>query len=410
MMSARNTSPKRPRRDTDIEILPTHSVSAAGAASNVSALTLNETNTFSPSSSQAGARSPRRSISPSRDKLTTLAVAAPPTIKKPSSALTESLPPEVSRVMDLIEEDLGSGWIPAEFKTLIKEDKDIGYQRIEAQAWDSSEARNPLDSDILREVKKIWSNAEMCQQMGRDENAWCMDVIVPLIQLAVSLEGADKFWLQSVQSQAIASEFLSSASDGTGKQYILDRKADFTLSFSHMTSPFKDLYTRLRTTNNYVVSHMTDAFTKTTALFSCVEVKPASGDHTEAEYQLSIWMAASLRKKMQLARRVGLVDKSNLVEPCFAIVGHRMYVYFAYVGSEERDTVHILGPEVGLLSLCETSSVSGIFRALRLWRNVIKYGRDEGNGGFWGSFMGVVLQKLAEDAEEGHNAALASSA
>jgi hypothetical protein len=34
--------------------------------------------------------------------------------------------------------------------------------------------------------------------MGRDENVWCIDVIVPLIKLAVSLEGADKFWLQSV--------------------------------------------------------------------------------------------------------------------------------------------------------------------------------------------------------------------
>lgn len=139
-------------------------------------------------------------------------------------------------------------------------------------------------------------------------------------------------------------------------------------------------------------------------------LKPASGDHTEAEYQLSIWMAASLQKKMQLARRVGLVDKSNLVEPCFAIVGHRMYVYFACVGSEERDTVYILGLEVGVLSLYETSSISGIFRALKFWRNVIKYGRDEGNGRFRGSFMGVLLQKLAKDAEEGDNAALASSA
>ncbi|KAF2240179.1 hypothetical protein BU26DRAFT_573063 [Trematosphaeria pertusa] len=43
--------------------------------------------------------------------------------------------------------------------------------------------------------------------------------------------------------------------------------------------------------------HMADAFTKTTALFSCAEVKLASGDHTETEYQLSVWMAASLRKK-----------------------------------------------------------------------------------------------------------------
>jgi len=75
--------------------------------------------------------------------------------------------------------------------------------------------------------------------------------------------------------------------------------------------------------------------------------------------------------------------------------------------SEEKDTVHILGPEAGSLGLCETSSVSGIFRALRLWRNMIWYGRDEGRDGFWGGFMGEVLQKLAGDVEEGHNAALA---
>lgn len=175
-----------------------------------------------------------------------------------------------------------------------------------------------------------------------------------------------------------------------------------------MTSPgFDDLYSRLKNKGDPVISHMADAFTKTTALFSCVEVKPASGDHTEAEYQLSIWMAASLRKKMQLARRVGLVDKSNLVEPCFVIVGHEMYVYIAYMVSEERDAAHILGPEVGSLGLCETRSVSGIFRALRLWQNVIRYGRDGGSDGFWGSFMEVVLQKLAEDVEDGHGVALA---
>jgi len=212
------------------------------------------------------------------------------------------------------------------------------------------------------------------------------------------------------QSQAIASEFLSVTS-ASGKPRLLDRKADFTFSFSHMASPgFGDLYSRLRNAGDPVVSHMADVFTKTTALFSCVEVKPASGDQTEAEYQLSIWMAASLRKKMQLARRVGLVDKSNLVEPCFAIVGHETHVYFAYITSEERDTVRILGPEVGSLGLCETRSVSGIFRTLRLWRNVIKYGKDEGKDGFWGGFMGELLQKLAGGIDEEHRAAPASVA
>jgi hypothetical protein len=120
-------------------------------------------------------------------------------------------------------------------------------------------------------------------------------------------------------------------------------------------------------------------------------------------------MAASLRKKTQLARRVGLLDKSGLVKPCFAIVGHETHVYFAFMASEEKDAVHILGPEVGSLGLCETKSVSGIFQALRLWRNVIGYRRDGGNKGFWGGFIGVVLQRLAGDIK-GHGAPLASAA
>lgn len=143
---------------------------------------------------------------------------------------------------------------------------------------------------------------------------------------------------------------------------------------------------------------MVDAFTQTTALFSCIEVKSTIGLHREAEFQLSVWMAASLRKKMQLARRVGQVDKSSLVEPCFAIVGHYTFVYFAYMAVEETDAVQIMGPERGLFSLCDTTTVIGIFRTLRLWRNVIKYGRDAGTEGFWGGFMGLVLERLAGDS------------
>jgi hypothetical protein len=177
------------------------------------------------------------------------------------------------------------------------------------------------------------------------------------------------------------------------------------MSISHLPAPgFNNLYGRLKAANVPVVSHTTDAFTRTTALFSCVEVKPASGGRTEAGYQLSIWMAASLRKKMQLARRVGLVDKSGLVEPCFSIVGHETRIYFAFMASEETDAVQVLGPEDGLLGLCETRTVSGIFRALRLWRNVIAYGRDESSEGFWGGFMGEVLHKLAGDTHVHHGA------
>lgn len=51
---------------------------------------------------------------------------------------------------------------------------------------------------LLRKVKKIWLSARVCESRGRDENAWCMDVILPLVKLAMRLEGGDKLWLQSV--------------------------------------------------------------------------------------------------------------------------------------------------------------------------------------------------------------------
>jgi hypothetical protein len=68
---------------------------------------------------------------------------------------------------------------------------------------------------------------------------------------------------------------------------------------------------------------------------------------------------------MQLAQRVEVVDRENLVEPCFAIIGYKIHIYLAYI-AVDRDTVHILGLEVSPLGLCETRTVSSIFRTLRL--------------------------------------------
>ncbi|PVH90837.1 hypothetical protein DM02DRAFT_399961 [Periconia macrospinosa] len=209
MMSTRNTSPKRPRRDTETEVLPAHSASAVGAASSSSALMLNETNTFSPPGSQTSTRSPRRANSPSRDNITVLASASPPTITEPSSGLKTPPPQRVRNVMEQLEDGLGRGWIPGRLRKSIEEDADFGYQRIESHAWDDRTAPSLPDMDIdskerkalayvLRKIKKIWLNARMCQARGRDENAWCMDVIQPLIKLAMRLEGGGKFWLQSV--------------------------------------------------------------------------------------------------------------------------------------------------------------------------------------------------------------------
>lgn len=155
-------------------------------------------------------------------------------------------------------------------------------------------------------------------------------------------------------------------------------------------SPFEDLYAQLLHRGHPCVSHTTDAFTKTTAVFSGIEVKPSDGDKLEAEYQLSIWMAATLRKKAKLGRRAGLPDTACLVEPGFTVVGHELYFYIAYIDSGQDGAVRIL--EFGNAA---SSSISGVFKQLRLWRNVIEYGLDDGPHGFWGGFLKPVLNRLA---------------
>ncbi|KAF2460784.1 hypothetical protein BDY21DRAFT_360842 [Lineolata rhizophorae] len=162
-------------------------------------------------------------------------------------------------------------------------------------------------------------------------------------------------------------ESLSRAADASDKQRALDRKADYTLSYSHDESPFESLYARLLQHGNKYHGRVLR------------RSSPPNGDKLEAEYQLSIWIAASMRKKAKLGRRASLPDTICLVELGFTVVGHELYCYIVYLESDKGDTLYIL--EFGNAA---TSSVSGIFKRLMIWWNVIEYDVDEGLDGFWG--------------------------
>jgi hypothetical protein len=111
------------------------------------------------------------------------------------------------------------------------------------------------------------------------------------------------------QSQTINPQYLSlvppTLLSNRDKLAPVERKTDSAFSYSHLPSPgFKTLYDRLRSANNAELGHTTDTFTKRTALFSSIKVKPTPGDKAEAKLQIFIWMAASLRKKAELAKCV----------------------------------------------------------------------------------------------------------
>ena len=75
----------------------------------------------------------------------------------------------------------------------------MGWQDIEPSAFDRNDKRTLADLyDTLQEVKHIYINARTCSELSRDENAWCIDVLQPLVRLVLKLHGNGKWWFQSV--------------------------------------------------------------------------------------------------------------------------------------------------------------------------------------------------------------------
>jgi hypothetical protein len=181
-------------------------------------------------------------------------------------------------------------------------------------------------------------------------------------------------------------------------------------------------------------SHTTDNFTARSVLFSGIKVKPENGDQKEAELQMSIWMAASLRKKMELARKafpetgtsatnttsdsgVGYdvneppVEESiapllppsltALLEPALTVIGHEHKVYYACVSSAVDDgNITILGPDEEFTKL-STRSVEGIFKLIKFYAGLLDYGyradgesEHEGEKGLWGEYMGRIARAV----------------
>jgi hypothetical protein len=171
---------------------------------------------------------------------------------------------------------------------------------------------------------------------------------------------------------------------------VVDHRTSYILSYSHRDTTFADLYKRLAVAGRSEIGHTLDAFTMRTALFSGFEVRAASGDHTEAELQMSSSMAAALLKKQSLAHEAQIVLESTImVEPAVTVIGHKHSFYYAY---QRVDCIHVLGPDVDRFGSLSTESFRGICRLLRAYGNLLEFG-DE----YWARFFGPVLEKLACD-------------
>jgi hypothetical protein len=206
-----------------------------------------------------------------------------------------------------------------------------------------------------------------------------------------------KIWLahqSSSHSQPINPLYLPTTpapppSEATCRKTV-DHGNSYILSYSHRDPTFADLYRRLAVAGRSDIGHTLDEFTMRTALFSGFEVRAASGDHTEAELQMSSSIAAALLKKQSLAHEAQIPSGSTImVEPAVTVIGHKHSFYYAY---PRADCIHVLGPDVDRFGSLSTESFRGICGLLRVYGNLLEFGEE-----YWARFFGPVLEKLASD-------------
>ncbi|KAH8726886.1 hypothetical protein GQ44DRAFT_770815 [Phaeosphaeriaceae sp. PMI808] len=359
-----------------------------------------------------------------RPSISLAPISVPPS---PPSADTLT---RLGRLRTRLGRTLKGGYIPGGLKDAIEQDPDfrlsISMEPIGEDAYNHEDKRTLADFALfntLQQVKKIFQEAALCKEFGRDENAWCFSTVWPLIELAIKLHGNAKWQAESVQSLSINPLYLSRIFDPSApsRERHLFRKTDFCFSYSYLNPHFRALYDQLGEVNANDISHTTDSFTSRALLFSGIEVKSGTGNLEVAELQMGIWMAASLRKKMELARRAFLrttVPESELIshpevrhesnatqnldinaddpsitallEPAFTIVGHEHKIYYAYPSSTQGD-VTILGPDEKFGADLSTRTVQGIFKLISLYATILDYGypsetmnRQETDGGTLG--------------------------
>ncbi|RMZ69753.1 ribonuclease h [Pyrenophora seminiperda CCB06] len=404
---SRNSSPKRQRVDAD-HVLPTQSASQVGS---VSIVDLSDRTTFT------APQGFKRSLRPTR-QLTELRTATPSICISPLNQVKPPPPADIAACISSLRSRLGcregleTGYIPAGLREAIETDAlfapSLAMDPIDPEAFDYDDTRpasNPSLVDALVCVKNIFQDACHCTEFGRDENAWCYRVVWPLVKLAMKLRNNTEFKFESVQSQSIQPPYLSTIPEPTP------------------ASPNRRV--ALTPAKTPIVSHTSDNCTQRLGLFSGIEVKPENGDPKDAELQISIWMAASLRKKMELAclafsgpglplERDDAADKEitatnkvvanvhplHLLEPAITIIGNEHKVYYAYPSSLEGN-VTVLGPDEKFAHLT-TRSVQGIFKLVRFYGRILEWGFDREaitnmqGVGHWAGFLGPVLEKLGK--------------
>ncbi|KAE8351284.1 hypothetical protein BDV28DRAFT_137442 [Aspergillus coremiiformis] len=335
---------------------------------------------------RSSASNPSRQVSPTRDIFNQLRLAKPAIICEPQAS--GFIPNAVLSLRKRLTDGFGQKIIPRGLESRIRASDPAGAEDIPDSAYfDSTHISDTALDAMWRDLEEIRLEARYCDIYGKDENAWCLDVVQPILRS--SLKDKPQLQLTNVQSQQIDGDLLPIVKNNLTR---INKKADYSFSFSCRDPEVCDLYERVSLGGpGYQLSHTTDAFTKRTILFSGIEVKADDGGKKEALAQLAIWLSANLERLVRLGELVQgtpVLDPTNWLFPTVGhtVIGHDWFTYIAYrVGNE----VHVVGPISSVL--VDTRSTYGILKLRDLEHRVNEYAISE----YWPWIRKEVLYPLA---------------
>ncbi|KAL3439785.1 hypothetical protein BJX65DRAFT_315415 [Aspergillus insuetus] len=135
-----------------------------------------------------------RQVSPTRDILNQLRLADPPVVCGPTVSRT---PDSAIVLRKRLTDGFGHKIIPRGLESRIRAFDSLSADEIpETAYYDSSTLSDAALDDLWAELEKICLDASQCDIYGKDENAWCLDVVQPI--LTSSIQGCQLLQLVSV--------------------------------------------------------------------------------------------------------------------------------------------------------------------------------------------------------------------
>ncbi|KAL9632849.1 MAG: hypothetical protein Q9164_005056 [Protoblastenia rupestris] len=264
-----------------------------------------KTHTSSSARTSSPSKKDVRSSSPTKKKVDTdlvrvLRGAVPKVICDGLEVVFRSMTSETTTLLKQLSEGVEEGVIPVCMKSRLQET--TGAFGIPSLAYDTDITLNETEADDLWDfVRLIFDTAKTCRERQRDENAWCENVVLPLMNYAAGKPFKAMLEVVNIQSQKIDSAYVPVKA----KLYI-EKKADYAWYFSPRFPIVKDYYDALENDGfTMALSQMNDTFTGHLAMFCGAEVKKPLADGQEGLAQLALWLAAGLRKTKDL-RGVGI--------------------------------------------------------------------------------------------------------